>query len=506
MTSLPKRYGRTVASNYVTVAVQGVVTIVMTPVLTSGLGKTGYGVWALALSLILYLELLEFGFAKTVIRAVAGAEAVGDRDAVRRSITTSIVVLAVPGLLALLAGLVVAVQFPSLFDLDPSLAGPARAICAMVAVALAVSIPSDAFGATLMAFQRFDLLNWTLIGVTVAEAIGWFVVLHLGGGLVAIGIVTVIISLAGQFARFVAARKLVGRIALTREWFDRRLVKPLAAISVWFFLRDLAEVLVHRVDVIVVGVPEAGVYAVAQKLSLLAERAIWPTTVTFFPESALLAATNDTDRLRSTILTGTRIALAVAGPICLTLAFLADAAVRAWVGDSFSPAGPVVVFLVAATAVKALTRTGLLALQGMGDARFPALVLSGEAALNLVLSVILGLRLGLAGVALGTLLAACICELAVTLPVMCRKLGIPARTLIAAAARSHLPAVALAGLVGAALRPRVDGVLEVGVAGAALVTVYLAVFTLTGLDAGERRSVRRILTRSGPEVSSRPLP
>ncbi|MGH9266361.1 MAG: hypothetical protein ACRD1D_16880, partial [Acidimicrobiales bacterium] len=132
MTSLPKRYGRTVFSNYVTVGVQGLATVVMTPVLVDGLGTTGYGVWALALSLVLYLELLEFGFAKTVIRAVAYAEALGDRDAVRRSITTSVVVLAAPGAVALVAGLALAAVFPSLFDLGPDLAGPARVVCAMV--------------------------------------------------------------------------------------------------------------------------------------------------------------------------------------------------------------------------------------------------------------------------------------------------------------------------------------------------------------------------------------
>lgn len=508
MASLPQRYRRTVVSNYLTVGVQAIASLVMTPVLTAGLGKTGYGVWALALSLVLYLELLEFGFARTVVRAVAAAEAVGDRDTVRRSITTSVVVLALPGFLALTAGLVLAAFFPSLFDLDPALAGPARAVCAMVAVALAMSIPSDTFGATLMAFQRFDLLNCTLIAVTVAEAIGWFVVLRLGGGLVAIGVVTVVISLCGQLARFLAARHLLGYISLSRQWFDRRLVKPLAGISFWFFLRDMAEVLVHRIDVVVVGlvvgVPEAGVYAVAQKLSLLAERAIWPATVTFLPESALLAATDDRERLRSTVLTGTRIALGLAGPVCLTLAILADPAIGAWVGESFSGAAPVVAYLAAATAVKALTRTGLLALQGMGDARFPALVLSAEAVLNLALSVVLGRRMGLQGVALGTLLAACVTELAVTVPVMCRKLGLPVRSFVATAARAHLPALVIAGAVGAVLRPRVDGVLEVAIGAVAIAGVYLLVFALTGLDAAERRRARDVLARRGPEISSSP--
>jgi len=495
-----------VTSSYATVVVQAVGTVVMTPVLVKGLGRTGYGVWALALSLVLYLQLLEFGFARTVIRAVAAAEGVGDRDGVRRAITTSVVVLAVPGTLALLAGLTLAAIFPALFDLDPVLAGQAQVICAMIAVALAVSLPSDTFGGTLMAFQRFDLLNCTLVAVTVLEAIGWFVVLRLGGGLVAVGAVTVVIGLAGQLARFLFARRLVGHVSLTREWFDRTLIRRFASVSVWFFLRDLADILVHRVDVLVVGlvvgVPEAGIYAVAQKLSLLAERSIAPATVTFFPESALLAATDDRERLRSTVLTGTRIALGLAGPICLTLGLLARPAIDVWVGGSFAAAAPVVVLLAGATAVKALTRTGLLALQGMGHVRFPALVLAGEAVLNLALSIGLGRTMGLQGVALGTFLAAVTAELVITLPVMCHKLGIPLRAFVASVGRAHLPALAVAGPLGALLRPQVQGIVAVLLAASAIGGTYLVIFSFTGLDAEERRRVRRVLNRRRPEASS----
>lgn len=506
MSSLPARYRRTVVSNYVTVVVQVLATVVMTPLLISGLGKSGYGVWAIALSMVMYLELLEFGFARTVIRAVAYSDALGDRDAVRRTITTSFVMLTVPGLAALVAGLALAALFPALFDLDDSLVGPARVVCVLVAVALAASIPSDTFGATLMAFQRFDLLNGTLVAVTVAEALGWFIVLELGGGLVAIAVVMVVISLAGQFFRYLAARRLVEHISVSRRWFDRTLVRPLARISFWFFLRDMAEVLVHRVDIVVVGlvvgVPEAGVYAVAQKLSLLAERSIWPATVTFFPESALLAAADDRDRLRATVITGTRIALGLAGPMCLTLGLLAGPAIDAWVGPSFSAAASIVIFLAGATAVKSITRTGLLALQGMGDARFPALVLTGEGILNLALSVGLGVAMGLEGVALGTLVAAVVAELSVTLPAIGRKIGIPLRTFVVSCAAPHLVPGAGAAVTGMVLRPYANGVLSVGLIAVVTAAVYAVILAFTGLDREERGRVRQLLTRRRSAISS----
>ena len=42
---------------------------------------------------------------------------------------------------------------------------------------MALSIPMDTFGGALTAMQRFDLLNYTLITVVLAQAVGWVVVL-----------------------------------------------------------------------------------------------------------------------------------------------------------------------------------------------------------------------------------------------------------------------------------------------------------------------------------------
>lgn len=499
MSSLPRRYRRTVMSSYATVVAQVLMTLVMTPILTDGLGKTGYGIWSLALSIVLYLELLEFGFARATTRAVAHSEALGDHDAVRRTIATSVAVLAVPGLVALGLGLVLGAAFPSVFDLDPEWVGAARMICVLFAIDLALSIPSDTFGATLAAFQRFDLLNATLVGVILAQSAAWFIVLQIGGGLVALAAVTVAIGLCGQVARFVAARGVLGGVDLSRRWFDRQLLRPLTGQSVWFFIRDMAEIVVYRVDIVVVGlvvgVPEAGVYAVAQKLSLLADRAIRPATVNFFPESAALAARRDEAALRAAVLTGTRISLAVAWPLCLALTVLAGPAIRVWVGPAFGEAAPLVVLLGATAAVKALTRTGVLALEGMGEPRFPAIAFSVEAAINLGLSIALGLTVGIRGIALATLIAATVVELVAVLPYACRRLDIRLPALLWSVAKAHLPALATAVFVGFSLVSRLDGVIGLVGAGAAIAAAYLSVFFFTGLSSEERsRSKIMLLT------------
>lgn len=498
MSALPVRYRRTVVTNYMTLGVQLLTTVVMTPVLVNGLGKTGYGVWSLVLTFVLYLQLLEFGFAKSTTRAVAQHEALGDRGSVRRVITTSVVMLTVPGLAALAGGLILAAVFSSLFDLDPALAGPARVICVLFAFAMALSIPSDTFGATLAGLQRYDLLNATRIATTVAEALGAFLVLRLGGGLVALGAVTVAIGLGGQLGRLVAASRLVGDVLSTPRRFDRSMVKPLASGSVWFFVAEFAQVVVSGIDTVVVGlvigVPEAAVYAVALKLALLSERAVRPATVNFFPATAALSARADRFALLGSVTAGTRISLGLAMPLCLVLVLLARPTIEAWVGPDFADAAPVVVFLAAAGALRAMTGAGVLALQGMGYIRYPAIVAAGEAVLNLVLSVLLASTIGIGGVALATLLAAAIAQLAVV-PYLCQKVGLSVRSFLLSLAKAHVPALAAAGAVGLAVRGQVDGIIGVAAGAVAISGTYVLVFAFTGVTASERRNLTRLLVK-----------
>src|SRR5262249_36731241 len=151
--------------------------LVTTPILVRYLGTERYGVWVLVSAIALYLELLEFGFGTATVKYVAEFTGRGDDAGVRRTVTTSFWVLCVPGLGALVLGAVIAVVFPSIFHLDADIATAARILLVLVVIDLAISIPCDTFGGTLVGLQRYDLVNATMAAVTVAQAVGWWLVL-----------------------------------------------------------------------------------------------------------------------------------------------------------------------------------------------------------------------------------------------------------------------------------------------------------------------------------------
>ena len=500
--TVPARYRRTIVTNYLYAASLIAVAVGVTPVLVRTLGKTEFGIWILVGSLALYLELLEFGFGGATIKKIAQVEAVGSRQELRHVASTSFWILAVPGLIALMAGIVISYFFSSIFDIPPELETAALVVCLLITFDLALSIPSDTFGGVLIGLQRYDVLNTTLLIVVLSQAAATVLILVLGGGLIELAIVTVSIGLLGQLSRFIIARRLLGGPLLSPRLIQRKLIRPLASMSIWFSLSETATVITIRLDPVVVGVvvgvPEAAVYAVGQKLALACTQLVSPLTDGFFPLSSKLDAEGDKARLRGAILTGTRISMALAIPIGLTVAILAHPAIEAWVGGGYEKAGLIVVLLVSNTVLAMLTGVGIHMLMGVGSFKYPSLALAAEAAVNLGLSIALGLRYGIVGVALGSLLATALVHVALALPYIARTFQLSLVGWLVSLLRAHvLPAGATGALGWVFLSLGVNGLGQVVGAGVAMMLTYFIAFWLTGVDSEERATLLRLARSRG---------
>lgn len=492
MSSLPQRFTSNALANYLSAFASLLLAVLVTPIMVRGLGKDAYGVWGLATSTVLYFDLLKFGFGRATVKYVAAAKATGDVEGLRKAVATATWSLMVPGAFVLLMSPVLGFLFPVIFDVPQDLVTPAIVIVILSCVDMALAIPSDTFGGTLIGLQRYDLLNLTLIGTAVAQAAAWTVVIALGGGLIAIGIATLAFSLVGQASRYVMARRLTRTELLRPSFFERALVKPLLSMSGWIAVNDISDTVIARIDAVVVGiiggVGQAAVYLVGQKLSQLAARFTSPVSALFYPHASELHAIDDREALRATVFTGTRISIAVAAPLMLVLAVLAEPALEAWVGPGFSGAAPVVIFLSATLVVSMFAKTVIYVLRGMGDVRVPALFAMSEALVNLPLSIVLGLSMGYKGVALATLIATTASQIGLMLPYGCRRLQISPFALVWAALRGNLPAALAATAVGLLLHQQgIHGLLAVLGAGALMLAVYVVVLFATGLTGDERR-------------------
>ena len=227
--------------------------------------------------------------------------------------------------------------------------------------------------------------------IGVAQAIAIAIVLIAGGGLVPLGLATVAISLVGQLWRYRLTKRLIPELSLSPRRIDRQFLRPFAGLSAWLGVGQVSFLVLNRVDTMivgaVVGVAAAGIYSVGQKLAQTIGQLSQPVAEVFYPHSSKLTAQRDHAGLRHSLVTGTRIQLAVAAPLALTLAVLAKPGIESWVGTGFEEPPRCVAFLAGTVTISAVTNTGIAILMGPGRAREPGLIRAEEAVLNFALSI-----------------------------------------------------------------------------------------------------------------------
>lgn len=502
--ALPAGFGRSALSSSAYTAIMAVITLVTTPILTGHLGPQRYGIWVLVGSTIAYLGLLNLGIGGAVVSFIARYDAAGDDDAIMRTLSTSFFVLVGLGLLAFGLIGIGAVVLPTAVHLSAANIGVTRLLLLLMGVDAALSLPMDTFGCGLVALQRFDLLNLSLISVVGLQAIAWTVVLASGGGLALLGAVTVAISLMGQFARFLMFRRLMPGFSISPKLVSRDTVRILSRPSGWFALSTSVEGLRDYATSLVLGivrnVTTVGLYAIGEKLATFGTKFGTAVADPYFPHAAALVARSDHEELKRASTSGTQIAAGVIMPCCLVVAVLARPALGAWVGRPFERAAPAVIILAISASFASFDAISFKILSGSGGQHLLSLMSLAEASTSIVLTAILGYLYGIVGVAVAMLATVVLVEFGITFPLACRRLHVRVQDLVLPVLRAHLVPLLVAGIIGVFLgagpvmsfvdsHGRVANLAVVAGAALAVLAAYALVFLATGVDRVTRRSV-----------------
>ena len=488
--------------NYVAQAAGGVAALVITPLLVHHLGRSAFGLWILASTVIGYFELFEVGFGATTLKLIAEDAYVRPSRAVR-TLNTSLAVLVPLGIVALGLALVIALMSPFIFRVPQGLHNQAVVLFALLALGLAVSIPGDTFGGALQGFQRWDLLstaNTLLIIVTAAVSVA-VVLGH--GGLVLLAATTTAASIAFHGVRWAMLRRIFPEARLRPGLVDRSRLGLMARMSGWFVVNDVANTITSTSDLVVVsvifGVRTAAVYAIGFKLAQVATNARGAFTGMLFPHASATARNEGPEALRAIAADGTRIGLLASLAPALILVMLASPGIRAWVGPGYEQSARVLMVLVAAFAVSSLVAPMASVLYGAGRIRTMSLIACANAMSNLGLSILLAHVIGPVGVAVGTLGGALLIWLPGVLIMGRRVLGVTPLQLARTSVTPHILPAGAAAAVLFALRTVIAGSIAglVLTAGAA-VAVYGAGYLLVGATRSERRRARELALRILP--------
>jgi O-antigen/teichoic acid export membrane protein len=211
-----------------------------------------------------------------------------------------------------------------------------------------------------------------------------------------------------------------------------------------------------------------------------------------FPFASERAALGDRAALRTVFLGGTRVTLAVSLPLTVTLAVAGGDILSLWVGEEYREYAYLVTLLAVNGLLDTASYPGTNVLMAIDRHRRIAWTALADGLLNLALSIVLALSIGLAGVALATVISTVVVLGVSVVPYTTRTLGVSVADFFRAAlVPLLLPTAAfLAALL--LLRTVVDGdsflALLAAIVPAGL--VYAAAYVTLSAPAGEREVYR----------------
>jgi len=491
---------RGVISNYIGRFVGLGTWFLLTPFILDHLEPTLYGLWLLVGSVMAYGSLLDFGISSAITKYIAEFRAKQQYENAQQLLTTALVVYLALGSLVVVASIIIAPFFPQLFNIPPE--NQVTAICLVVLFGLrtGLAIPSNSTTAVLRGLERFDILN--LIGVisTLLTAVAIVGILLLGGGVLGV----VIAGLAVNVLMLIPSVWFIHRIAPDLRFklsgANRSMFHVLTSFSSSIFMLHIGGQLETRTDQIVIGafLPVSAVtpYSLAGKLSALPLMITDQFLSLLLPLASKLHAENDHDRLRTLYIVNTRLTLAIFLPVGVSLIFLAGPFLSVWVGDEFSSYAYLVLILTLASMIDTTTWPAGSVLQGMGLPKFSGRMSMISGVTNLFLSIVLVQRIGLAGVALGTLIPTTIICLGFVHPYVIRVIKLSRREalsqIVSPALIPVIPTVIAMYLLQSVLRLNsIFPILFIGVVG---LLVYLVVYLSLQVNRFERGVLINILT------------
>lgn len=430
---------RNVASNWVGLLLNLVITFFLSPFVVNTLGSVYFGIWALTMQFTGYLFILDFGVRDSIVRYTARYRGLKQRHKLNRLLTTSLAIYAPIALTATAVTAIGVAGFPHWFNISEEHVTEVRISLGLVGLTLAQGFLFNGFAGVLQGLQRFDVTNVIGVAGSVLRAALVVAALKMGYGIVGLAAVQFALSVAGSLLTthyallFLRREGLDFRPVWTTGRRGRALVRRIVGYSAYVFINNIAGKVIFSTDAVVIGIflPVSSVtyYAIAGNLVGLLRAMVTATVWVLMPLVSHYAALRQFDDVRVLLIRASKTALLVALPLCVGFIVLGRDFVALWMGEEFAPlAGEVLVILAVAEIFSSPQQAMSAVLMGLNRHRVMALLRVAEAAVNLGLSVWLVKRLGLAGVALGTAIPS-IVAVTVVLPMMvCRVVGLPVRT------------------------------------------------------------------------------
>lgn len=486
---------RNLSANYIGIAGSIVIAFILTPFVIRTLGDEMYGIWTIIAAMGAYLTLFDVGLVSAITKYISHGNKLEEKGHVAKVVSCAAVIAIPIALFLFLLSPFTGQALMRIININEAHYKIIVIATMMTTIEVGIFVFAGLFRGIILGLQRNDIENLIQLSVLCLRAVGIYLVLSQGFGIVGMAGVMLTCMITASLASFIFSRKLMPDSRLTPSTVDREGVSMIRKFSGASFLSMVAGQLIFYSDSFVVGhfLTAAAVtyYAVAWTLKEYTNSLMVATHRVFIPVFSNLS-TGDNETLIDHFFKSMRYMLVMSNLLCVGLLIMGDRFLAIWLDEKYAvTSGAVLMVLFAAQLIRGPQLISYALLQGIDKHRLYARLELVFAIVNLVLSIVLVQKMGLIGVAIATAFTQVVFYGFISPMLLNRALGISmARNLKETYARTLIPAAAMA-LVLLLLKStyHIDSFLELLSAGAVGGLVYMVLVYFTALSGEEKQWV-----------------
>lgn len=367
--------------------------LLLSPYIIRKLGPDGYGVWALAFSLVDYLWLSDLGFRSAVLKYSAHYLARREVDKVNEVLNTALAWFVPMAALLLLVITLGSSRIPEYFNAPVAYQEPFKVLLLAVGWSWAFGLINNVFRAALEGFQQYGIIGRITIIMTGFRAGAVFLLVANGYGLREMGFAVVAAQGIGYVLTFAGFRRYFPEFRVSWTLVKPAMLRQMASYGVHTLVATVATQLQQQGAPVMIGrllsTAAVGFYSLPVRLLNTMMDLVPQVGMVSGARSAELSARGDYAAVARLGAQANRYCFLLFLPPLLMLGLYADPLFRLWISPEFAAQSAPLVPLLAVAAGIAIAgqQNSSAILYGLGEHKRYSQGLLAEALLGLVLMV-----------------------------------------------------------------------------------------------------------------------
>lgn len=391
------------------------VALFLTPYVVGHLGIERYGIWAIVSVLTGYFGLLDFGIGTSFVKYISEYYAKKDYKSINQIVNTGFVFYSIFALLIITLAFLAISLLLNLFNIPQELYDEAVFVFLLGIVLFSVSNALSAFGAIQSGLQRMDISNKVAIAMSIPNIVGTIFFLENGYGLPGLMVNNAIIFIISSTINIIIAFKILPEVRFNPFSFSKEMFNKLFGFGYKLQVSKLSNLISFQTDKFLItyflGIGLVTFYQLGSSILQQVRQIPLLLLSALIPAVSEIEARNGKESLNELYLIGSKYLIFVSTPLLFFVITNASLIMLTWMGSKYEKSA--LVIQVLALGYFAATVTGVASSIATGVARTEFEMKFGIflAILNLLLSIILIIKIGFIGVAIGTTVSLTVAEL-----------------------------------------------------------------------------------------------